>query len=119
LSSALAFENTGCALAHALHNGLMRTGQIRGEHGEIVAYTTIVQAVYEGRPLDDVRHLVSWCDRVGLPTRLKYFGEPSKSALRTAAEHAAEKDANSKNMPDKMKPSGILEAIDRVERGAY
>jgi glycerol dehydrogenase len=119
LSSALAFENTGCALAHALHNGLTRTGQIRGEHGEIVAYATIVQAVFERRPRDDVRHLVSWCDRVGLPTRLKYFGEPSKSALRIAAEHAAEKDVNSKNMPDKMRPSDILEAIDKVERGAF
>jgi hypothetical protein len=36
-----------------------------------------------------------------------------------AAEHAAEKDVNSKNMPDKMRPSEILEAIDKVERGAF
>jgi glycerol dehydrogenase len=118
LASAMAFENTGCALAHALHNGLTKTGQISGEHGEIIAYTTIVQAVYEMRPKEEVRQLVSWCERVGLPTRLKAFGEPSKAALRLAVEHACEKDPDARNMPEKMKPSDVLEAIDRVERGA-
>lgn len=117
LASAMNFENTGCALAHALHNGLTKTGQIKGEHGEIVAYCTIVQAVYEKRPKDEVSQMVSWCDAVGLPTRLKAFGEPSKAALRIAAEHAAEKDMDSRNMPDKMRPSDLLAAMDVVERG--
>lgn len=117
LSSAMTFENTGCALAHALHNGLTRTGEVRGEHGEIVAYCTIVQMVYEKRPLEEVREVVGWCERVGLPTRLEKLGSPSKAALRAAAEHACEKDANSRNMPEKMKVSELLEAIERVERG--
>jgi glycerol dehydrogenase len=117
LTSAMAFENTGCALAHALHNGLNRSGQITGEHGEIVAYTTIVQMVYEKRPLDEIRRVMSWCESIGLPTRLKKFGEPSKAALRIAAEYAADKDMDSKNMPEKMKPADILEAMDKVERG--
>ena len=117
LTSALAFENTGCALAHALHNGLNRTGQITGEHGEIVAYTTIVQMVYEGRPVDEIRQVVAWCESISLPTKLKMLGDPSKAALRTAAEYAAEKDMDSRNMPEKMKPADILEAMDRVERG--
>ena len=119
LSSAMAFENTGCALAHALHNGLMKTGQIHGEHGEIVAYTTIVQAVYEKRPTDEIRMIASWCDNVGLPTRLKYFGDPSKTALRLAAEHACDKDVDRQNMPEKLKVSDLLEAIDKVERGTF
>jgi len=117
LSSALAFENTGCALAHALHNGLSRYGQIRGEHGEIVAYATLVQMVYERRPIDEIRQVVGWCEAVGLPTRLKAFGDPSKAALRLAAEHAAEKDMDSKNMPERMRPADIIDAIDRLERG--
>ena len=117
LSSGMAFENTGCALAHALHNGLTRTGQIRGEHGEIVAYATIVQMVYEKRPRDEIRQVVAWCEGVGLPTKLKSFGEPSKGAIRMAAEHAAEKDIDSRSMPEKMKPSDIIDAMDAVERG--
>jgi glycerol dehydrogenase len=117
LTSAIAFENTGCALAHALHNGLNRTGQIRGEHGEIVAYTTIVQMVYEKRPIDEVRQVIGWCESIGLPTKLKMLGDPSKAALRVAAEYAADKDMDSRNMPEKMKPADILDAMDSVERG--
>jgi glycerol dehydrogenase len=117
LASAITFENTGCALAHALHNGLTKTTQVSGEHGEIVAYTTLVQMAFEKRPVEEIRQVESWCVKIGLPTRLKYFGDPSKAALRQAVEHAAEKDEDSKNMPDKLRPADILEAIDRIERG--
>ncbi len=117
LTSGMAFENTGCALAHALHNGLSRTGQITGEHGELVAYSTIVQMVFEKRPREEIRQVVSWCESVGLPTKLKAFGEPSKSALRIAAEYAAEKDMDSRNMPERMRPADVMDAIDQVERG--
>ncbi|MEM3050434.1 MAG: hypothetical protein QXT42_06930, partial [Thermoplasmata archaeon] len=58
-----------------------------------------------------------WCDAVGLPTKLKAFGDPSKAALRMAAQHAAEKDMDSKNMPEKMRATDILDAMDRLERG--
>ena len=119
LSSAMAFENTGCALAHALHNGLTRTGQVRGEHGEVVAYGTIVQMVYEGRPRDEVRKVVRWCEQVGLPTRLKAIGDPSKAALRQAAEHACDKDPDARNMPERMRASELLAVMDRVERGSF
>ncbi|MBN1678516.1 MAG: glycerol dehydrogenase [Candidatus Thermoplasmatota archaeon] len=119
LSSAMAFENTGCALAHALHNGLTRTGQVRGEHGELVAYGTIVQMVYERRPREEVQQVFEWCENLGLPTSIKAFGEITKAALRAAAEHAAEKDLNSRNMPDKMRPSEVLGAVERVEKRSF
>lgn len=115
LSSGMAFENTGCALAHALHNGLKKTGEVHGEHGEVVAYCTLVQMVYEGRPKDEVSAVRTWCQKVGLPTSLKMLGSPSKAALRKAADYAADKDPDSRNMPDKMKPQDILKAIEAVE----
>lgn len=114
LSSALAFENSGCALAHALHNGLTKTGQIKGEHGKIVAYCTLVQAAYENRPAEERASLVKWCEQVGLPTKLGQLGTLNKAELRQAAEWAAEKDLNSKNMPEKMKAEQILKAIEVV-----
>jgi len=117
LSSAMAFENTGCALAHALHNGLTRTGQIKGHHGELVAYGTIVQAAYEGRPRDEVRNLVDWCNKLGLPTKLEMIGNPPKAALRAAVEYAADKDSDSHNMPEKVKPTELLKVIEQLERG--
>ena len=117
LSSAMAFENTGCALAHALHNGLTRTGQAKGEHGEIIAYTTIVQMIYEKRPTDEIRQVVKWCESVGLPTKLSKLGSLSKSALRQAAEHACDKDPDSRNMPERLKVPDLLAAIERLEAG--
>lgn len=119
LSSAMAFENTGCALAHALHNGFTRTGLAKGEHGELVAYGTIVQMVYENRPREDVRRVVEWCAKLGLPTSMKAFGDFTKASLRVAAEYAAEKDWNSRNMPEKVKPSALLSVIEKVERGDF
>jgi len=115
LSSALTFENSGCALAHALHNGLSKTGQAKGEHGEIVAYSTIVQMAYEGRPKEDIASVVRWCNSIGLPTKLAKLGTPSRQALRQAVEHACEHDRNGRNMPDKLKVPDVLEAIARVE----
>jgi glycerol dehydrogenase len=118
-ASALAFENTGCALAHALHNGLTKTRQVRGEHGEIVAYCTLVQAVYEKRPREEIAKMVEWCSQVGLPTKLSMLGEISKPALRQAAEHACRKDPDVANMPDKVKPADLLKAIEDLERGNF
>jgi len=40
--------------------------------------------MFEKRPVDEIREVVSWCDKLGLPTKLKMLGEPSKAALRTA-----------------------------------
>jgi glycerol dehydrogenase len=117
LSSAIAFENTGCALAHAIHNGLTKTGQVRGEHGEIVAYGTIIQAVYEGRPDEEVRRIIEWCEGVGLPTKLRMIGDPSKAMLRKAVEYACTKDENSNSMPERPRPADVMKAIERVERG--
>ncbi len=115
LSSAMAFENTGCALAHALHNGLARTGEVKGEHGEIVAYCTIVQMVYEKRHADEVDAVRTWCEKIGLPTTLDALGSPSKMAVRKAAEYAADRDPDSRNMPEKVKAQDVLRAIETSE----
>ena len=117
MSSAMAFENTGCGLAHALNNGLNKTGQVKGQHGEIVAFTTIVQTVFEKRPKEEIRQIVDWCRSVGLPTKLAEIGAPSRAALKQAATWACEKDPDSRNMPDRMKVPDLLEAIDLTERG--
>ena len=115
LSSAMAFENTGCALAHALHNGLARTGEVKGHHGEIVAYCTVVQMIYEKRHADEVSAVRTWCEKVGLPTTLDALGGPSKMALRKAAEYAADKDPDSRNMPEKVRAQDVLTAIETSE----
>ena len=117
LSSTIAFENTGCALAHALHNGLTKTGTVRAEHGEIVAYGTIVQVVYEGRPDHEIRRIVDWCESVGLPTRLDMICDHDAESLKKAVDYACNEDANAESMPERPLPSAVLDAIDRIEKG--
>lgn len=117
LSSAIGFENTNCALAHAIHNGLTRTGNVRKEHGEIVAYGTIVQIVYEGRHENEVRRIIDWCERVGLPTKLKDIGDHDDAMLAKAVEYACTEDANAESMPEKLDQSRVIESIERIERG--
>jgi glycerol dehydrogenase len=117
LSSAIAFENSGCALAHALHNGLTKTGEMKAEHGEIVAYGTIVQVAYEGRPHDEVRRIIGWCDSVGLPTKLDAICDHDRDALRKAVEYACNEDANAESMPERPDPTEVLETIDHIEAG--
>ncbi len=114
LSSAMAFENSGCALAHALCNGLNKTGKTRLEHGEIVAYCSLVQAAYENRPSEELAELRKWCEAVGLPTKLSSIGDFSKQEVRQAAEWASDKDVDSKNMPEKVKVEQVLRAIEAV-----
>jgi len=119
LISCLAFENTGCALAHALHNGLTKSREVKGQHGEIVAYCTIVQAVYENRPPDQIRQMVTWCRRVGLPTALKDLDSPSGRAIEIAARHVCADDLEMKNMPEEARQEDILRAVKKVEQGNY
>jgi len=119
LISSLAFQNSGTALAHALHNGLTIIHEVRGEHGEIVAYTTIVHAAYEKRPAKELNRIIRFCEEVGLPTTLKDLGNPSEAALRLAAEHAAKRDPDIQNMPEEVEPEEILEAIRKVEKRSF
>jgi len=117
LSSTIAFENSGCALAHALHNGLTQTGTVKAEHGEIVAYGTIVQAAYEGRPDEEVRAIIDWCDSVGLPTKLGAVCDHDRGALERAVEYACSEDSNAESMPEKPDPLRVMKTMDRIEGG--
>ena len=71
--------------------------------------------VYEGRRREEVSAVKAWCEKVGLPTSLKALGSPSKAALRKAADYAAAKDPDSRNMPERMRPQDILKAMEAVE----
>ncbi|UCE91164.1 MAG: glycerol dehydrogenase [Methanobacteriota archaeon] len=117
LTSAIAFENANCALAHAIHNGLTRTGAVKREHGEIVAYGTIIQVAYEGRPKDEVLRIIRWCESVGLPTKLGDVCDHDEEALSGAVEYACTKDPNANSMPERPSPEEMARTINRVERG--
>ena len=118
LSSTIAFENTGCALAHALHNGLTRTGEVKAEHGEIVAYGTVIQMMYERRPEEEIKRVIDWCDAVGLPTKMAAVCDHDREALLKAVEYACHEDANAGSVPERPDPARVLEIITAREDAA-
>lgn len=71
LMSGLGFENTGCAGAHSVGDGI--TGLPEGAkslHGERVAFGTICQLVAEGAETALIEEVVTFCLEVGLPVTL-------------------------------------------------
>lgn len=88
--SAVAFENTGLSIAHAVATELGAIEPVRKQslHGEHAAYGTLVQAVAEKRPEDELRTLFSFCDEIGMPRRLADLGLPAVDE-KTIADLAA------------------------------
>lgn len=77
LLSGLGFENTGCAGAHSVNDGIIAVPP--GDkvlHGIRVAFGTIVQLVAEGRPMRELQEVIEFCISVGLPVMLEDMGIP-------------------------------------------
>ena len=88
LMSGLGFENTGCAGAHSVGDGI--TGLPVGAkslHGERVAFGVICQLVAESAPKALIEEVVGFCLDVGLPVTLQdLWVEKTPENLRVIAE---------------------------------
>lgn len=75
LHSGLGFESGGLSLAHSLTRGTAAEPGIgRSLHGEQVAFGLLVQLAAEGRPEPELRDMVGFYRRIGLPTTLLALG---------------------------------------------
>ncbi len=73
--SGLGFENGGLSIAHAIHNGLtILKDSNKTLHGEKVAFATILQLIIENKDIEEIKEIISFCKKVGLPTNLKELG---------------------------------------------
>ena len=93
LMAGLSFEGPSCAVAHAVNTGMLNTFEELQpfKHGEIIAFTTLVEIVLGQYPADEVKQYVRLTDALGLPVCLKDFNIDSKKdadRLRQAAERA-------------------------------
>ena len=116
LLSGLAFENTGLAAAHSIHNGFtileskMNPPQY---HGELVAFGTIVELVLENAPPETIIDYMKWAHDVGLPINLEELGLASVSDedLWKVAEKATAPGETIHNEPFEITPELIFNAI--------
>ena len=115
LLSGIGFESGGLAAAHAIHNGLITLEECRSRcsHGEIVAFSTIVQLFLEGGPAAEREEVFSFLAQVGLPRSLEQLGiSPcGESGLRQAAEEACAAGSPIHNMPFPVTPQAVYQAL--------
>lgn len=88
LLSGLGFENTGCAGAHSVGDGITALPEgAKTLHGERCAFGVICQLVSEGRGIDEIEEVIRFNLSVGLPVTLEDMGiEATESNVRTIAE---------------------------------
>lgn len=120
LLSAMAFENGGLSVAHAMAAALGTLPATRdAAHGTHVAYGTLVQLAVEGRPDDEIDDLAGFLREVGLPTALVDFGlADATGAAIDALAAACVAAPYAHHQPRPVDAAGIRAAIERIERRA-
>lgn len=114
LLSGIGFESGGLATAHSIHNGFtVLAGARESYHGEKVAFGTLASLFLTNKPKEIINEAYSFCESVGLPTRLEDFGfaNLSDSDLKKVAEKTCTKDENIFHEPQKITPEMVFAAI--------
>lgn len=76
LLSGVGFESNGLACAHSIYNSFTILPQSHHmNHGELVAFGTLVQLVLEKRPYNEIEEVIQFCIRVGLPVTFSQISE--------------------------------------------
>jgi glycerol dehydrogenase len=114
LLSGLAFESSGLAAAHAIHNGLTAAPATHDYfHGEKVAYGLLVQLVLEAQPRSVVEQVLRFATEVGLPITLADIGlvELPGELLQQVATRATAKGETIHNEPFEVHADMVADAI--------
>lgn len=114
LLSGLGFESGGLAAAHAIHNGFTALEATHHYyHGEKVAFSTLVQLVLEGQPMEKIYEVLEFCQTVGLPTTLAELGieNPTREDLMKVAQGATAPNETIHNEPFPVTAEMVVDAI--------
>jgi glycerol dehydrogenase len=117
LMSALAFENGGISVAHALTTGLASArGAATASHGEQVAYGLLVHLAAEERTDAFIVDLIGFYREIGLPVMLAELGmsDPASEEIDEITRLAM-KGGFAKNLQRPVDPNILAEAIYRIE----
>lgn len=90
LSAGIAFEGSGLAAAHAIHNGLTIIPTVRENmlHGEIVAFGVLAELHLTNAEPEEMAEVYNFCEELGLPTTFADLGiaDVSRETLMEVAE---------------------------------
>lgn len=121
--SGFGFENSGLAAAHAIHNGIMEIESSKNYlHGEIIAFSTIVQLVIENQAIDEILKIIDFCQKIKLPYRLSDLGiiDNIDEKVKIIAEKACSQKDTMKHMPFNISKTMVYDAIIVADKlGSY
>lgn len=118
LMSALAFENGGISVAHAVPTGLVSArGTAQASHGEQVAYGLLVQLAAEVRTDAFIADLMTFYREIELPVTLAELGmpDPTVDEINEIARLTM-KGGFTKNLERPVDQTQITAAIHRIEK---
>jgi len=114
LLSGLGGASGGIAAAHAIYSGFTMIEEMRHSlHGELVAFGVLAQLVLENRDSNFIIDLIRFYKRVGIPATLEQLGltERNVKKIEIVANKVCEKGSFIYNMPFKVNPPMVMEAI--------
>ncbi len=114
LLSGLGFESAGLASAHAIHNGLTALPETHAYyHGEKVAFGVLAGLQLADASPDESAEVFSFCESVGLPTRLADvgLGDADRDHLLKAAKAACAPEQPIHHEAGRITPEGVLDAM--------
>jgi len=117
LLSALAFENGGISISHAVNTGLAAArGASKASHGEQVAYGLLVQLAADDRTDAFILDIIGFYREIGLPIMLSELGmaDPTSDEIDEIARLTM-KGGFARNLGRPVDQSVIAAAIRRVE----
>lgn len=117
--SSVGFESGGLAAAHALQSGLTAIPALKcAQHGELVAFCTIVQLIMEKAPREELDEVLDFCLRVGLPICLEDLGcpDPDYAAIFSVVTRASGPKSTIHHLPVPVTAEDAVAAIQKADR---
>ncbi len=114
LLSGLGFESAGLAAAHSIHNGLTALPETHSfYHGEKVAFGVLAGLQLADAAPGPIDTVFSFCESVGLPTRLADIGlqDVSRERLMIAARQACAPEQPIHHEAGEITPENVLNAL--------
>lgn len=112
--SGVGAEAGGLAAAHAVNNGMSLIPELHHvQHGEKVDFGLLVQLILEKAPIKEIEEVIRIIKTVNLPLTLEDMGLKTfnTSDWNNVAELACSKDDTMSNMPMKIAPNDVYNAI--------
>lgn len=119
LLSGLGSEDAGLAAAHSIYDGfsILKGDPAKFRHGEEVALGVLIQLMLDGTPIKKLNHFINFLLTCGFPLTKADFhlDKINPKDLQAFAKKSTDPGETIENMPFKVTPEMILEALNGVD----